>query len=58
MGCYFHPCFTSGKMKTFVVCKNYKFVTHISIENFPKGKTTIGSQNGLWDVHKGEAVPV
>lgn len=54
----FSSLFTSGKMKAFVVCKNFKLVTHISIENFPKGKTSIGNQNGPWDVHTGEAVLV
>lgn len=57
-GVLFSPLFYSGKTKAFVVCKNYKLVTHISIENFPKGKTTLGNQNGPWDVYKGEAVLV
>lgn len=36
--------------------QDYELATPLSIESAPEGRATIGRQNGLWDVHRGEAV--
>lgn len=36
--------------------QDYKLVSPLSIENVLKRKATTGSQNGPWDVYRGEAV--